>query len=450
MKIAMLSPISWRTPPRHYGPWENVVSLLTEQLMSTGVDVTLFATGDSLTAAELAWVCARPWSEDPSINPKVWECLHIAEVFRRADEFDLIHNHFDFLPLSYSRFTHTPVVTTIHGFSSPSILPVYKKYNESTHYVAISEADKSAELDYIATIHHGIDLEQFPFRQEAGDYLLFFGRIHPDKGVRESIEVARRTDKRLIIAGIVQDDVYFRESIEPHMDGSKVQYIGSVGREKRQEIMGGALALLHLIHFDEPFGLSVIESMSCGTPVIAFGRGSMPELIRDSSTGFIVDNVDAAVQAVERIDSLDRRVCRDEVEEHFTCQRMAREYLDVYRRILEDRENYRPWGHYDNLLEREDHKIKELVVDPGERLSLQKHRRRAEHWTVVSGEALVTVTDKEILLKPGQSVDVPRGAAHRIMNPGDMPLVLVEVQMGDYFGEDDIIRLEDDYDRCVS
>jgi len=448
MKIAMLSPLSWRTPPRHYGPWENVVSLLTEQLVAMGVDVTLFATGDSQTRGTLAWVCERPWSEDPSIDPKVWECLHIAEVFRRADEFDLIHNQFDFLPLTYSGFTNTPLVTTIHGFSSTSILPVYKKYNTRTHYVAISEADKSRELEYIATIHHGIDITQFTCRQDTGDYLLFFGRIHPHKGVVDAIEVARRTGLRLVIAGIVQDEAYFREQVEPHIDGSRVEYLGSVGPDKRQEVLGGARALLHLIHFDEPFGLSVVESMACGTPVIAYGRGSMPELIRDGHTGFIVADVNAAVQAVDRIGSLDRRACRDEVEKRFTSQHMARAYLDVYHRILAQRENYRPWGHYDNLLERDDHKIKEIVVQPGERLSLQKHRRRAEHWTVVSGEALVTVGDEEIPLKAGQSVDIPRGAVHRVMNPGDVPLVFVEVQMGDYFGEDDIIRLEDDYDRC--
>jgi glycosyltransferase involved in cell wall biosynthesis len=447
MKIAMLSPLSWRTPPRHYGPWENIVSLLTEQLVSMGIDVTLFASGDSITTGELASVCARPYSEDPTIDPKVWECLHIAELFKRADEFDLIHNHYDFLPLSYSGFTDTPVVTTIHGFSSTAILPVYKKYNNSTHYVAISEADKSAELDYIATIHHGIDLNQFAYQPETGDYLLFLGRIHPDKGVLDAIEVARITGKRLIIAGIVQDENYFKEQIEPRIDGSKVEYIGSVGPQKRQEIMGGALAMLHLIHFDEPFGLSVVESMACGTPVIAYNRGSMPELIQNNRSGFIVDDLAAAVQAVNKINTLNRRTCRDDVEQRFTSRRMAHEYVEVYHRILENREHYRPWGHYDNLLEREDHKIKELIVNPGERLSLQKHQRRAEHWTVVSGEALVTVADKEILLKPGQSVDIPKGAVHRILNPGHTQLVIVEVQMGDYFGEDDIIRLEDDYDR---
>ncbi|MCK5001502.1 MAG: glycosyltransferase [Gammaproteobacteria bacterium] len=448
MKIAMLSPLSWRTPPRHYGPWENVVSLLTEQLISMGIEVTLFATGDSLTSGELAWVCERPYSEDPNIDAKVWECLHIAELFKRADEFDLIHNQYDFLPLSYSDFTDVPIVTTIHGFSSPAILPVYKEYNDSTYYVAISEADKCTELDYISTIHHGIDLDQFPFQEEQGSYLLFFGRIHPDKGVHDAIEIAQKTGHRLIIAGIIQDEVYFKQQVEPHIDGSMVEYIGSVGPEQRQTVLGDALALLHPIYFDEPFGLSVVESMACGTPVIAYDRGSMPEIIRDGSTGFIVDNVETAVQAVNRIDSLNRHDCREEVEKRFTSKRMTHEYIKVYHKILEDRENYRPWGHYENLFEWDDHKIKELIINPGERLSLQKHQRRAEHWTVVSGEALVTVGENEISLKPGQSVDIPKGSVHRILNPGDVPLVIVEVQMGDYFGEDDIIRLEDDYDRC--
>jgi len=447
MKIAMLSPISWRTPPRHYGPWENIVSLLTEQLVSMGIEVTLFASGDSQTKGELAWICEHPYSEDPTIDPKVWECLHISELFKRADEFDLIHNHYDFLPLSYSGYTHTPVVTTIHGFSSDAILPVYKKYNDSTDYIAISESDKSAELDYLATIHHGIDLGQFAYHPDSGDYLLFLGRIHPDKGVHDAIEVARKTNKKLIIAGIVQDEIYFKERIKPCIDGTDVEYIGSVGPEKRQQIMGGALAMLHLIHFDEPFGLSVVESMACGTPVIAYRRGAMGELIQHETTGYIVQDLEAAVQAVGKIQTLKRADCRHNVEKRFTCRRMAHDYVEAYHQILENRENYRPWGHYENLLERENHKIKELVVNPGERLSLQKHQRRAEHWTVVEGEALVTVGKEEILLKPGQSVDIPKGAVHRILNPGQSRLVIVEVQMGDYFGEDDIIRLQDDYDR---
>ena len=334
MRIAVLSPISWRTPPLHYGPWESVVSLLTEELVRLGLDLTLFATGDSKTSGKLVAVCPRPYSEDPSVDPKVAECLHISEVFERAADFDLIHNHYDFLPLTYSALVQTPVVTTIHGFSSPSIIPVYKKYNAQSHYVAISEADKSPELDYIATIHHGIDIAEFPFLEAEGKYLLFFGRIHPDKGVREAINVAQRVGIKLVIAGIIQDQDYFAAEVEPHIDGSTVEYLGSVGPDQRANVMGHALALLHLISFEEPFGLSMVESMACGTPVIAFACGSIPEIIRDSETGYIVEDIEHAVDAVATLRSIDRSACRQDVERRFSHTRMARDYVDAYEKIL--------------------------------------------------------------------------------------------------------------------
>jgi glycosyltransferase involved in cell wall biosynthesis len=334
MRIAVLSPISWRTPPVHYGPWESVVSLLTEELIRMGVDVTLFATGDSRTSGKLAAVCTHAYSEDPSIDPKVAECLHISGVFEHAAEFDLIHNHFDFLPLTYSRLVTTPVVTTVHGFSSPKILPVYIKYNADTHYVAISDSDKSPELDYIATIHHGIDVAQFPFCGADGQYLLFFGRIHPDKGVREAIDVAKRVGIKLVIAGIIQDHDYYKAHVEPHIDGTTVEYLGSVGPDQRAEVLGHALALLHLINFDEPFGLSLIESMACGTPVIAFDRGSMREIICDGETGFIVADTGGAVAAVNAVKAIDRSACRSDIEKRFSSARMARDYIHVYRKIL--------------------------------------------------------------------------------------------------------------------
>ena len=334
MRIAILSPISWRTPPLHYGPWESVVSLLTEELVHMGLDVTLFATGDSQTSGKLVAACPRPYSEDSSVDPKVAECLHISEIFERAADFDIIHNNFDFLPLSYSGLVNTPVVTTIHGFSSPSILPVYKKYNAGSHYVAISESDKSPELDYIATIHHGIDVAQFPFSGAESDYLLFFGRIHPDKGVYEAIQVAQRVGMKLVIAGIIQDQDYFTSQVEPYIDGTTVDYLGSVGPDQRADVLGQALALLHLISFDEPFGLSLIESMACGTPVIAFDRGSMPEIIRDGETGYIVRDIEGAINAVAAVETIDRSICRADVERRFTSTRMARDYVRVYEKIL--------------------------------------------------------------------------------------------------------------------
>ncbi len=334
IRLAMLSPIAWRTPPRHYGPWESVVSLLTEQLVKMGLEVTLFATGDSQTSGHLVAVCSRSYSEDSSVNPKVAECLHISEVFERSADFDLIHNHFDFLPLTYSTLIETPVLTTIHGFSSPSIIPVYKKYNDRSHYVAISEADKSPELDYLATIHHGIDVTQFPFSNSGGKYLLFFGRIHHEKGVHEAIQVARRVEMKLLIAGIIQDQVYFEKFVEPYIDGTTVEYLGAIGPDRRPRVMGQALALLHLISFDEPFGLSVVESMACGTPVIAFGRGSMPEIIRHGETGYIVEDINQAVEAVAAVRSIDRSACRDAVEKHFSDTRMAQDYVRAYQEIL--------------------------------------------------------------------------------------------------------------------
>jgi len=335
MRIAMLAPISWRTPPRHYGPWELVTSLLTEALVARGIDVTLFATADSITSGTLAGLCPRPYSEDPTIDAKVWELLHVAHVFERAGEFDLIHNQADFVPLGFSRLVETPLVTTIHGFSSDRIVPVYKRYQDRVSYVSISAADRHPELTYAATIHHGILLDEFPFDPVGSDGLLFFGRIHPDKGAAEAIDVARRAGRRLVMAGIVQDQGYFERQIAPAIDGSGVVYKGPVGGDERTRTLGSARALLHLINFDEPFGLSVIEAMACGTPVIASNRGSMPELIEHGKTGFLVDSLDGAVDAIARIGEIDRAACRAAVAARFTVEQMADRYLALYRTVLE-------------------------------------------------------------------------------------------------------------------
>ncbi len=334
LRVAVLAPISWRVPPRHYGPWEQFASLLTEGLVERDVDVTLFATGDSLTAGRLASVVPRGYSEDPGADPKVSECLHIAHVFERAGEFDVIHNSFDFLPLTYSGLVETPVLTTIHGFSSPHILAVYQHYNASGAYVAISDSDRDPSLDYLATIHHGIDTDAFALHPAPGRYLLFFGRIHPDKGTVEAIDVAARCDIPLVIAGIVQDQRYFDELVAPRIDGDKVSFIGAVGPAERSELLGGAQALLHLIGFDEPFGYSVVEAMACGTPVIAFNRGSMPELIVAGITGFLVEDIDGAVSAVTASTTLDRAAVRAHAVERFGVARMVDAYIDAYETVL--------------------------------------------------------------------------------------------------------------------
>ncbi|MDH3397193.1 MAG: glycosyltransferase family 4 protein [Acidimicrobiia bacterium] len=336
LRVAVLAPISWRVPPRHYGPWEQFVSLLTEGLVSRGVDVTLFATADSVTSARLVGVAPTGYSEDPALDAKAWEALHIAAVFERASEFDLIHNSFDFLPLTYSGLVDTPLVTTIHGFSSERIVPVFEHYNDRGYYVAISDADRHEKLVYVATIHHGIDMHAFAVHPGPGDYLLFFGRIHPDKGTVEAIEVAEMAGLPLIIAGIIQDEDYFNRFVEPRVDGDRVSYIGPVGPEARGELLGGARALLHLINFDEPFGFSVVEAMACGTPVIAHPRGSMSELIREGENGFLVGSIGEAVAAVHISEGMDRRAVRGSVEHRFDVNRMVDEYLAVYHRVVKN------------------------------------------------------------------------------------------------------------------
>ncbi len=334
LRIAVLAPIAWRTPPRHYGPWEQFASLLTEGLVALGHDVTLFATGDSLTAGRLSSAVPHGWSEDPLLEPKVAECLHIAAVFEQADQFDIIHNSFDFLPLTYCELVATPVVTTIHGFSSEQIVAVYQRYNRTSAYVAISDANRHPKLDYAATIHHGINPNDFAVPDRADDYLLFFGRIHPDKGTAEAIEVARRVGRPLIIAGIIQDDRYFNDAIEPHIDGHDVSFVGPVPVGDRAEMLGNAHALLHLINFDEPFGFSVVEAMACGTPVIAFDRGSMAEVVVDGVSGFVVHDIDQAVNAVGRVGELDRAIVRDVTIERFDAEHMVRQYADLYAHVV--------------------------------------------------------------------------------------------------------------------
>ncbi|GAA0735971.1 glycosyltransferase family 4 protein [Sphingomonas japonica] len=333
MKIAMIAPIAWRTPPRHYGPWELVTSLLTEALVAKGIDVTLFATQDSITSAKLAGPVPAPYSEDPAIDAKVWEHRHLAHVFERAGEFDLIHNQADFPAHAFAKLVATPMVTTIHGFSSDRILPMYKPYEDRIAYVAISDADRHPDLRYAATIHHGIPLADFAFEAAGSDDLLFFGRMHPDKGAAEAIAVARATGRDLAMYGIVQDERYYDRAVVPHL-GDRVRHPGAVGGSERIAALGQACALLHLINFDEPFGLSVIEAMACGTPVIAMLRGSMPELIDDGVTGFLVDSLDGAIAAVERVGEIDRAACRRAVAERFSVEAMADNYIALYRRML--------------------------------------------------------------------------------------------------------------------
>ena len=341
-RVAVLSPVAWRTPPRQYGAWETVASNIAEGLVARGWDVTLFATRDSVTRARLRAVVSRGYEEDPTADPKVAEYLHIPEVFERASEFDLIHSHYDFMALTYTRLVRTPVLTTIHGFSSPQIMPVYEKYRDG-YFVSVSDSDRAPGLSYLATVYNGIDLSLYPLQGSPGDDLIFLGRIHPDKGVHLAIEVARLSGVPLLIAGLIQDQTYFREQVEPHLDGRQIRYVGPVGVEGKNALFARACALLHLNTIPERFGLVLAEANAAGVPVIAMDLGSCGEVIEDGRTGFLVNNVAEAVRALKRVGEIDPAAGRERVQRRFSIDSMVDGYERVYHTIF-DLENKRPVG----------------------------------------------------------------------------------------------------------
>jgi len=335
LKVAILGAISWPTPPPGYGPWEQVAYNIARGLVARGADVTLFATANSSSPGKLAAVIPVGLNEDPALNGEVCSELHVASLFARAGEFDLIHNNFDWKPLLYALATnHPPLVTTVHGFSSPPILGAYYAGAARSFYCSISDADRDPGLAYLATTYNGIDPAEWTFRERAGDYLLFFARFHPEKGAHVAIEIAKRAGVRLKLAGIPHDEAYFREQVAPHVDGDAVQMLGHVQGEARDELVGGALGLVHMTTRPERFGLTLIEAMACGTPVLGARMGSIPEIVVDGETGFLCEDVADAVAKVPRLPSLSRRACRAHVEAKFTVERMVDRYVEAYAEAL--------------------------------------------------------------------------------------------------------------------
>ncbi len=334
----MLAAISWPAPPPGYGPWEQMAFNVADGMRRRGLDVTLFATGDSHFDGKLASVVPVGLNEDPALDGEVFGALHIGELFRRASEFDLINNHFDWRPLTYALGSESPpMLTTIHGFSTPQILAAYYAAAGRSFYASISNSDRDPGLDYVATTYNGIDPAQFTFRTTPGEYLCFLGRFHPEKGTHLAIEIAKRAGVRLKIAAIPQDDAYFRECVAPHIDGDRVEFLGAVERDSRNELLGNALALVHMTTRPERFGLTMIEAMACGTPVLGARMGSIPEIVLDGVTGFLCDRVDEAVERVPLLAGLDRAACRMRVEREFSAERMIDRYLDAYAQVVERR-----------------------------------------------------------------------------------------------------------------
>jgi len=334
-RIAILSPVAWRTPPRAYGAWETVASNITEGLVARGwKNVTLFATKESITSAKLEGWIEKGYEEDKSKIPLVSTCLHISKVMERAGEFDLIHNNFDYLPLTYLRLIKTPMLTTIHGFSEPDILRVHHDHKD-TYYVSISDSDRDPDLPYLATVYNGIDLSNLTFRPNPGEKLVHYGRIHSDKGTHLAIEVAKKSGMDLIIAGIIQDQDYFDNLVKPHLNESSIQFIGPVNPVQRDSLLKEAYAVIHLNTIPERFGLVMAESMAAGVPVIAMDLGSCREVIADKQTGYLVNSVDEAVEAVAKIDRIDRNKCLQRVVENFTIDKMVEGYEKVYTEIFQ-------------------------------------------------------------------------------------------------------------------
>lgn len=337
IRVAVISPISWRTPPKKYGPWEQVANNIAEGLIARGLDVTLFATKDSITKGKLSAVCPKPLEENHQLDSEVYKFLHLANVFERANDFDIIHNQFDYYPLVFSSLIKTPMVTTINGFHNQQYIDIYKQYNNKVHYVSISNANRAKELAYDATVYNGINLHDFVYNKNANrHYLLFIGRISRDKGTDRAIKVAKMAKIPLVLAGQVppEEKEYFSQFVKPHIDNKQVTWLGPISPTGRRKVFSGAIASLHMINFDEPFGLTVTEAMASGVPVIAINRGSMPEIISDKQDGFLVKDELGALNAIKQINSIDRSLCRRKVEEKFTVDKMVDGYIKVYEQIL--------------------------------------------------------------------------------------------------------------------
>jgi len=338
LRLAVLAPLSWPVPPPGYGPWEQISYNIAEGMRARGLDVTLYAAGNSHFEGRLRSVLPISLNEDRALDGNVFEGIHIGTLFEEAERFDLIHNNFDWKPMTYALArTSPPMLTTIHGFSQPQILAAYYACAHRSFFTSISDADRDPGLRYLGTTYNGIDASQFTFRDAPGDYLLFIGRFHPEKGTHLAIEIAKRAGIRIKLAGIPHDERYFDELVSPHIDGDAVEFLGEVRGARRDEVLGGALALVHMTTRPERFGLTLVEAMACGTPVLGARMGSIPEIVRDGMTGILCDDLDAAVSAVPNLHRIDRALCRKHVETNFSVERMVDRYLDAYRIALRER-----------------------------------------------------------------------------------------------------------------
>ena len=338
MRIAQIAPLYESVPPHGYGGTERVVSYLTEELVRQGQDITLFASGDSVTTAKLVPCCPRSLRLGKSVDPLAHHFVMLEQLFKHAADFDIIHFHIDYLHFPLSRRTTVTQVTTLHGrLDLADLPPLYREFNDMP-LISISDDQRTplAFANWQGTVYHGLPTNLFTFREQPDEYLAFLGRISPEKRVDRAIEIAKRTGRKLNIAAKVDrvDRYYFNKNIKPLLDHPLIEYIGEIGQQAKDELIGGALALLFPIDWPEPFGLVMIEALACGTPVLAFRCGSVPEVITDGVTGFIVDDIEEAVKCVKKLGRVSRVKCRQEFETRFTDRRMAHDYIEVYEKVL--------------------------------------------------------------------------------------------------------------------
>jgi glycosyltransferase involved in cell wall biosynthesis len=338
VRIAQVAPLVESVPPKLYGGTERVVSYLTEELVRAGHDVTLFASGDSVTGAHLVPVCSKALRLNPkSVDHLAHHIVMLEEVFSQSESFDIIHFHIDYLHFPLSRREGVAQVTTLHGrLDLPDLQPIYQKFGDMP-VVSVSDAqrDPLATANWQGTVYHGLPQGQYKFYEKPGNYLAFLGRISPEKGVDRAIEIASRAGVPLKIAAKVDraDQEYFETTIQPLLNNPLVDFIGEIGYPDKNEFLGNALALLFPINWPEPFGLVMIEAMACGTPVIAHPYGSVPEIIEEGQTGFLVGDAEQGAKAVKHVSQVSREGCRQRFEERFSATRMAKDYLAVYDRL---------------------------------------------------------------------------------------------------------------------
>src|SRR5215472_4053589 len=338
MRIAQVAPLHESVPPKHYGGTERIVSYLTEELVRAGHEVTLFASGDSVTRARLIASCERSLRKNERCkDPVAREVLLVDHVIEHVNEFDLIHFHTGYLHFPVCRYLPVPHLTTLHGrLDIPDLVPVFDRFRNEP-LISISDAQRQPLpwANWQTTIYHGLPNDLFAFQPNQGDYLAFLGRISPEKRVDRAIEIAKRASMPLKIAAKVDrvDRRYFKRDIEPLVNQSHVQWVGEISDRQKNDFLGNAYALLFPIDWPEPFGLVMIEAMACGTPVVAYGRGSVPEVLDHGQTGFIANNLDDAAEAIRRVPELDREGCREIFEKRFTAIRMANDYIELYERM---------------------------------------------------------------------------------------------------------------------